>query len=568
MSAFTDLVRALDETNKTSGKLEALERFFEEAADADKRWMLALFSGKRPRRVITSGKLRRWAGQFAGIPTWLMATCHGVAGDLAETVSLVLPPPAHPVAHSLDEWMQRILSWRGLDDRALRRALEQQWRELPAAERFAFHKLLTGGMRLGVSQGLVLRALAAHSGTDPGLLAQRLMGPWDPSTITWAELMAGDWSGSDAGQAYPFFLAHALEWPEDAAQPKLPDTAPQAWQAEWKWDGIRAQLLRRNGHWALWSRGEELLSAAFPEFALLGESLPDGTVLDGEILAWSGDAPQPFGVLQQRLGRKRPSRALIQGVPVCFMAYDLLEHGGIDVREQPLHQRQADLRKLVEAHRKAGLLRHSEALPFADWEALKAWREKGRAERAEGLMLKRADGPYRVGRPKGDWWKWKLEPLSVDAVLLYAQRGSGRRASLYTDYTFAVRDGEILLPFAKAYSGLDDAEIRKLDRWIRQHTVRQQGPMRVVQPQLVFEIGFEGIWASGRHKAGVAVRFPRILRWREDKPADQASSLDELKALLRLYGAQGTPPHRDAGFGGNAPPATGRLFDDQGLPFA
>jgi DNA ligase-1 len=563
MSAFTELVQALDETNKTSGKLEALARFFSSAPDAEKLWMLAVFSGKRPRRILSSGKLRTWAGQYAGIPPWLMATCHGVAGDLAETVSLVLPPPEQPSSQRLDEWMELILSMRTLDDAAKRRTLERVWKQLPSGERFAFHKLLTGGMRLGVSQGLLLRALAAHSGKDPELLAQRIMGAWDPSTLDWHALLEGDWSGSDAGQAYPFFLAHSLEWPEASEAPKLNGSASD-WQAEWKWDGIRAQLLRRNGHWGLWSRGEELLSASFPEFALLGEALPEGTVLDGELLAWADQAPLPFGVLQQRLGRKRPNRALLQAYPVTFMAYDVLEWEGQDVRERPLSERQALLGDLVHATGKPKLLKASQALPFQRWSDLLPLRQGGREAGAEGLMLKRKAGPYRVGRPRGDWWKWKLDPLRVDAVLVYAQRGSGRRASLYTDYTFAVRDGDAFLPFAKAYSGLDDAEIRRLDQWIRRHTVGQKGPMRMLEPELVFEIGFEGIWRSDRHKAGVAVRFPRILRWREDKRVQDA---DDRQRLLALLDAHGPPqPLLSRRRASKPDAATGTLFDAEGRP--
>jgi DNA ligase-1 len=375
-------------------------------------------------------------------------------------------------------------------------------------------------MRLGVSQRLVLRALASATGRDAALLAQRLTGAWDPATTTWEALLAGEAGGGEAGRPYPFFLAHALEEGPEA----LPGF-PEAWTAEWKWDGIRAQLLWRGGRRAVWTRGEELATDAFPEFALLEGRLPDGTVLDGELLAWSADAPLPFRALQERLNRHHPGRALLRRAPVLLMAYDLLEEGGEDLRERPLRERRSRLEALVAAAGLPGMLRASPALAFAGGGELARLRASARERGAEGLMLKRADGPYRVGRPRGDWWKWKVDPLTADGVLVYAQRGSGRRANLYT-------------------------EIRELDAWIRRHTLQRRGPVRMVEPRLVFELGFEGIGRSDRHRAGVALRFPRILRWRRDKPAAEADRLDALEALLR-----GQP-------GAAAPvPRTGNLFD-------
>jgi DNA ligase-1 len=545
MRAFADLVEALDATGKTGGKLAALEAFFRDAPDPDKVWMLALFSGRRPRRAVSARTMRRLAAGRAGLPDWLVDECHGVVGDQAETLALLLPPPARPVERSLAEWMARLAEWRGLPERAREAALAEAWEELPARERFAFHKLLTGGMRLGVSQRLVLRALASATGRDAALLAQRLTGAWDPAGTTWEALLAGQAGGGEAGRPYPFFLAHALEEGPEA----LPGF-PEAWTAEWKWDGIRAQLLWRGGRHAVWTRGEELATDAFPEFALLEGRLPDGTVLDGELLAWSADAPLPFRALQERLNRHHPGRALLRRAPVLLMAYDLLEEGGEDLRERPLRERRSRLEALVAAAGLPGVLRASPALAFAGGGELARLRASARERGAEGLMLKRADGPYRVGRPRGDWWKWKVDPLTADGVLVYAQRGSGRRANLYTDYTFAVWSGEELVPFTKAYSGLTDAEIRELDAWIRRHTRQRRGPVRMVEPRLVFELGFEGIGRSDRHRAGVALRFPRILRWRRDKPAAEADRLEDLEALLR-----GQP-------GAAAPvPRTGNLFD-------
>jgi DNA ligase-1 len=380
---------------------------------------------------------------------------------------------------------------------------------------------------VGAAKQLVYRALATVAEVPVADVAQRLVGEWTPSGRFFAQLRGEDADATAilAHRPYPFFLAHPLE--------RDPATlgARDEWLAEWKWDGIRAQLLVRAERATLWSRGEELVSDAFPEIVDAARALPAGVAIDGELMAWAEDAdgPMPFAELQRRLNRKAPGPKLRRDIPATLVAYDLLEFAGTDIRAQPLAHRRATLATLVP---RPPQLRLSPMLDAPDWATLAALRDESRARRAEGLMLKHADSAYGVGRTRGAWWKWKIDPYTVDAVMVYAQAGHGRRASLYTDYTFAVWDGADLVPFAKAYSGLDDTEIRAVDAWVRAHTLERFGPVRRVAPELVFELAFEGLQASPRHKSGIAVRFPRMLRWREDKPVEEADTLETLAALL------------------------------------
>jgi DNA ligase 1 len=395
-----------------------------------------------------------------------------------------------------------------------------------------WNKLITGGFRVGVSQSLVVRALARVGGVDEATVAHRLMGAWEPTPDFFTRLFEPDTRDTDLSRPYPFFLAYPLEEPLET----LGDAAE--WQVEWKWDGIRAQLIRRAGRTFIWSRGEELITERFPELAEAAALLPDGTVLDGEILPWLGERPLPFAQLQRRIGRKTLGPRILAEVPVVLVCYDLLEVASEDARERPLAWRRAELERLLVSLPWAA----RERMPVSPVAAAERWEqvaeayEASRERAAEGLMLKRLDSPYRVGRRGGDWWKWKVEPFTVDAVMVYAQRGHGKRASLYTDYTFAVwKDGE-LVPFAKAYTGLTDAEIRKVDAWVRRNAIQRFGPVRTVKPELVFELAFEGIQRSPRHKSGIAVRFPRILRWRTDKRPEEADSLETIEAMLRGAG--------------------------------
>lgn len=531
MKRFTALYTAIDQTTRTTPKVAALSAYFREAPEADRLWTIALFSGRRPRRAITTTRLREWAAERAGIPLWLFEESYPIVGDLAETIALVLPPPSRRQDDSLSTWIARLRALDGADEDTRRVAVLNAWDQMDAPERLVFNKLLTGGFRVGVSRKLMTRALAAATGVDEAELAHRLMGDWTPDSVTYRSLIEAPDPGAALSRPYPFCLAYGLD--DDA-----PDAlgAPGDWRAEWKWDGIRGQLILRGGQHFVWSRGEELMTDRFPELARARDFLPDGTVLDGEIVAWDGAAPMAFNDLQKRIGRKTVPKALLKSAPVILLAYDLLEEGGADLRALPFAERRARLDALLGDLPGEAPVRPSPMIPFTDWSDLAQKRAQARDNRAEGLMIKSAAGPYHAGRKKGDWWKWKLDPLTIDAVMIYAQQGSGRRANLFTDFTFAVWNGNDLVPFTKAYSGLTDAEFNKITAWVRRNTQQRFGPVRQVTPEHVFEIAFEGIAPSPRHKSGVALRFPRMKRWRHDKPLQEANTLDDLMDMLRLYG--------------------------------
>jgi DNA ligase-1 len=535
MRRFTALYLALDATTKTSEKVAALAAYFRTAAPHDAAWAAYFLTGRKLKRLVATRDLVGAALAASGIPGWLFEASYAAVGDLAETIALLLPPPHRADDRSLAAWIEDELApLAGLSSDDVQARLRDAWDRLDRDQRFVFGKLLTGAFRVGAARQLVHRALAEATGVPIADVAHRLIGAWSPSPafLDWLRGVGLD-ADAVAHRPYPFFLAHALQ--ED------PSTlgAVDEWQAEWKWDGIRAQLVVRTDGASVWSRGEELVSDTFPEMVAAARALPPGTVLDGEIVAWSDEAaaPRPFAALQQRLNRKAPGPKLRQSVPVVLIAYDLLEQEGIDLRERPLAERRARLETLLPIE---PTLKLSPTIDPPDWPALDARRGESRARRAEGIMLKRRDAPYGVGRVRGPWWKWKIEPYTIDAVLVYAQPGSGRRASLLTDYTFAVRDADgELVPFAKAYSGLSDAELRVMDNWIRNHTLERFGPVRRVEPVQVFELAFEGLQLSKRHRSGVATRFPRIARWRRDKPAAEADTLETLKAMAASHADAG-----------------------------
>jgi DNA ligase-1 len=524
MKRFAALFAALEGTTRTSLKTDALADYFRTAPEADRLWTIALLSGRRPKRTVAAPRLAEWAAGIAGLPLWLFDESYAVTGDLAETIALILPEPAATADRTLADWIAEVRRIGTLDEPGKRAAVLDAWNRLAGSERLLFNKLLTGGFRMGVSQGLMTRALSRATGVPEAELAHRLMGDWSPDGTSFASLTSPE-AGADLSRPYPFCLASPLE--VDAASLG----APGEWQAEWKWDGIRGQLIRRGGAHHLWSRGEELITDRFPEFAASLDFVPDGTVLDGEILAFT-DRPLSFNALQPRIGRKIVPKKLLAEAPAAFVAYDLLEWQGTDIRDQPLATRRALLDALVAPLPPEARLRVSPTLAFADWDALATLRQGSRDATAEGLMLKRLSSPYQGGRKRGDWWKWKVDPFSIDAVMVYAQGGSGRRANLFTDYTFAVRDGDQLVPFTKAYSGLTDAEFAQITAWVRRNTLDKFGPVRQVKPELVFEIAFEGIQASTRHKSGIALRFPRMARWRRDKPVAEIDTIETLRALL------------------------------------
>ncbi|HWS74818.1 MAG TPA: ATP-dependent DNA ligase [Quisquiliibacterium sp.] len=553
MRAFARLYAELDASTSTRRKVDALAEHLRQAPAEDAAWAVHFLAGGRPRRLVPARVMREAAREAAGIPEWLFEESYQAVGDLAETIARLLPDGGAPDDAGLDVWMrERLLPLRGLSPQRAGEALRAAWAGLDAPGRFVMNKLITGGFRVGVSRQLVVRALAQGWSLDEKLVAQRMVGyaggDEGPRAEDFRALVAGEdvaACGARAGHPYPFFLAHPLQQPPEALG------QPSSWIVEWKWDGIRAQLVRRAGAAWLWSRGEELVTERFPELAAAAGALPDGTVVDGEVVCWDAEAqrPKPFAALQTRIGRRTLTPKVLRDAPVVLLAYDLLECDGVDLRDAALDVRRGRLERVVEAASQplsgpggAACIRLSPVLAAQEWAALAAQRARARSRGVEGLMLKRADSRYGVGRtksqPAGDWWKWKVDPLSVDAVLVYAQRGHGRRASLYTDYTFAVWDappeaaGRRLVPFAKAYSGLSDEEIRQVDAVIRRTTLEKFGPVRSVTPSLVFELGFEGIARSARHKSGIAVRFPRILRWRTDKPVGEADTLATLQALL------------------------------------
>lgn len=510
-----------------------MARYFSDAPAADAAWAVWFLSGGRPKRLIPARRLAAWAMEASDVREWLFDECYDAVGDLAETISLLLPAAVATSDLPLHVWIeQRILGLAGQAEDVQRAEVRRAWTELDGIERYIFDKLITGGFRVGVSQALVLRSLAKASGVEEGALAHRLTGTWEPTPDAYERLVSPERADVGVSQPYPFYLAYALEGePEALGQ-------PTDWQAEWKWDGIRAQVVRRQGGCWIWSRGKELVTARFPELSQMAALLPDGTVLDGEILPWRDGAPLGFAQLQRRIGRKTLSAEILHEVPVVLVAYDVLEHEGRDVRDRPLSWRRKRLEQLVgsaPAGARARLVLSPTVRGAAGslaWSDVRSAFTGARERGAEGLMLKRLDAPYGVGRRRGGWWKWKVAPYTVDAVLVYAQAGSGRRASLHTDYTFAVWDGGALVPFAKAYSGLTDAEIRQVDAWVRRNTIEKFGPVRSVTPELVFELAFEGIQRSPRHKSGIAVRFPRILRWRKDKPAAEADTMETLRGIL------------------------------------
>ena len=530
MEHFAALFNRLDQTTSINEKVDALAAYFLNAPEKDRLWAIALLSRRRPKRTVNTTRLREWAAEAAALPLWLFEESYHVVGDLAETIALALPHPEQRIHNDLATWINQIRDLEKVDDTDRKQFILEAWNGLDSRARFLFNKLITGNFRVGISQQLVVRALAKATGLEENVLAHRLMGDWTPDTIAFEQLIHGGDDGlADTSKPYPFFLAYQLEGNVgDLGQ-------PLEWQAEYKWDGIRGQVIVRQGQLFVWSRGEELVTDRFPEFHALPDLLPSGTVIDGEIIPWADGLPMPFQSLQTRIGRKNVTKKVMQETPVVLLAYDLLEHHGSDLRSETLQYRRQLLTELLLQHEVGTTIRLSSSIPFEDWDALASIRESAREHNSEGLMLKRLDSPYRSGRRKGDWWKWKVDPLTIDAVMIYAQRGHGRRANLYTDYTFAVWEGDHLVPFTKAYSGLTDDEFRRVTTFVNKNTVERFGPVRSVTPELVFEIAFEGIQVSSRHKSGIALRFPRISRWRHDKKPEEANTLSDLKALLNHY---------------------------------
>ncbi len=555
MRKFAQLIKALDSTNKTTVKVDALTAYFQKADDKDKVWTIAILSHRRPPRPVNTTLLREWASELATIPLWLFEESYHIVGDLAETIALVVPNSNKTSSKSLTSFLKEIKSLKSKPEDFKKAYLHQNWKSLNYYERFVFTKLITGGFRIGVSQKLMTRALSKATDIDEDILAYKLMGNWDPDKISFQQLVLEKNESDYLSKPYPFYLAYALE----GEVGELDDVSQ--WFAEHKWDGIRSQVILRNDEIFVWSRGEELVTDKYPEFEQFIGVIPNGTVIDGEILPYPKGQIGTFNDLQKRIGRKNITKNLLTKFPVILKAYDLLEWKGEDIRNKAFKERRKLLEDLfyskdattpsqqkleaTEQTRNGVTERSPSDLPlqlsgtlsFGSWKEVAKERDLSREKHSEGLMLKRKDSPYLVGRKKGDWWKWKVDPLTIDAVLTYAMRGHGRRSNLFTDYTFALwnenEEGEReLVTFAKAYSGLTDAEFRKLDAWIKKNTLERFGPVRSVTPHHVFEIAFEGIALSKRHKSGVATRFPRMLRWRQDKTIHEANTLSDLKKMI------------------------------------
>ncbi|MBC7627227.1 ATP-dependent DNA ligase [Ferruginibacter sp.] len=541
MKQFAKLVSVLGTSTKTNDKLQALQDYFAVAAEKDKVWVIAIFSGRRPKRIINSTILKAWCMELTGISPWLFDECYHTAGDLAETISLLLPEPENEnnfvAEHTLSFYLETFIRIEKQDELVKKQFITSSWQQMDRNEKFVFNKLITGGFRIGVSQTMMVKALAKSVNVAASVIAHRISGNWNPAITTFENLLSETVAATDFSKPYPFYLAYAVD--EDVT--KLEDE--KLWQAEWKWDGIRGQIIKRDNNFFVWSRGEELLTEKFPEYNNFKDQLQEGTVIDGEIISLSTTAkedpfkPLPFAALQTRIGRKTITKKQLTAAPVGFIAYDLLEFNGEDIRYKSMAERR-DLLEQVIANTNDPSLHISPVIAFTNWQQLGHIRAKSREMGSEGIMLKRKISPYQAGRKRGDWWKWKIDPLTIDAVMIYAQKGHGRRSNLYTDYTFAVKDGDKLVPFTKAYTGLTDKEFAQVDSFVKKNSIEKFGPVRTVKPELVFEIAFEGIAASNRHKSGVALRFPRMNRWRTDKKTEEINTLDDLKNMLTIYNQQ------------------------------
>ena len=526
MKHFAELILALESSNKTTAKVDAMVHYLKTADEKDKLWFLALFTGKRPKRPINSNFLKLWALEIIQLPEWLFLESYSSVGDLGETLSLILPAPENNIDKSLNQWITELIDLKDKTDAEKKEYVLQSWNGLDYTERFIFNKLIGGSFRVGVSKKLLINALAKYSGIEASQLMHSIMGKWAIEEVNFEDLIQGTNINPDNSKPYPFCLAYPLEKkPEELGE-------VEEWQVEYKWDGIRGQFIKRNGEVFIWSRGEELVNAQFPELVAAFEKMEGNFVLDGEILAVADNEVLNFNELQKRLNRKTISAKMMKEIPINTFVYDILEYESEDLREKPLVERRLLLEKLIE-NSELENIKISEVIIAKSWEELAEVREKSRENNSEGLMLKQKNSHYHSGRKKGDWWKWKIDPLTIDAVLIYAQKGSGRRSAYYTDYTFAVKNEDKLVTIAKAYSGLTDKEIMEVSKFVNKNAIEKFGPVRTVKPELVFEIAFEGIGFSNRHKSGVALRFPRIVRWRKDKKVDEIDDLEEIKKLIQ-----------------------------------
>lgn len=542
MQGFSELFHDLDEMTKTGDRLARMVEYFRAARPEDAGWAAWFLAGNRIKGAVRTGELRQWAAHRVSLPLWLLEESYERVGDLAETLALLVRGNQEAVPMSLSQVVEDgLLSLVSADPVEKQEILLGMWDRLRPMDLLPFHKLLTGGFRIGVSRGNLCKALAEVGGTDPAVIAQRISGEWDPRTRAFGQIVGEEGPDDAWCRPFPFCLASPLQ--------EEPDTLgdPANWWAEWKWDGIRCQFLNEEKGAMLWTRGDESVGESFPELLGMAPHLPPGLAMDGEILAWGPEGLRSFSRLQKRLGRKQPGPSVLKKEPVRFMAYDLMRVDGEDLRTIAFGERRKKLEHLFEQLPAGFPLQLSPRVDACTWEELSRKREESRDRGVEGLMLKRADSIYSSGRVKGDWYKWKVDPFVADMVVVGAQLGHGKRANLYSDYTLAVLDdtGE-LVTVAKAYSGLSDQELKEVDRYIRKNVTGKFGPVRSVRPGLVFEVAFEGARASGRHKSGVALRFPRIQRWRKDKEPKEVDSLENLLGYARMgEPKQGDGPRTD-----------------------
>ncbi len=526
MKAFSLMYRRLESTTSTLKRTAIIADFFRQASDKDKLWTIALFTHKRPRRTITTSYLRLWAAELANIPNWLFEDTYHIVGDLAETIAKIIPPPTYTSDNSLSYWVEMLIALKDKEEADKKEAILEAWKILDTDSRFLFNKLITGGFRIGVAQRTIVKALSAVLDQEENVIAHKLMGNWSPLAISYEELLLSDDPTADSSKPYPFYLASPLDSPLD----KLGSASE--WYAEYKWDGMRGQLIKRDNNVFLWSRGEELIIDQFPEFITL-RNVESDFVIDGEILVFRDNQIKGFDHIQKRIGRKKVSKKILESHPAIMMAYDIMELNNNDIRELSQANRRIKLESLIDQNDFSNLIKISPLISFNDWSSLGQIRNLAREKNAEGLMLKSKLGPYKTGRKRGDWYKWKVDPMTFDGVLLYAQRGHGRRANLYSDFTFAVKDGDNLVPITKSYIGLTDNELTQISQFVRKNTIERFGPVSSVTPKLVFEVGFEGISKSNRRKVGISLRSPRILRWRHDKSVNEIDSLSDILRFLK-----------------------------------
>ena len=530
MEFFSKLFHDLDSTTKTNIRLDFLVDYLTTADPKDAIWVCWFLNGKRIKGAIKSSELKELASDYSGFPLWLVEECHDNVGDLAETISLLVGDAVVPSnvigLNSIVDRYIRSLVGMSLDEK--RDRLREAWKTFRSEDSLPFHKLLTGGFRMGISSGNLYKALARVGNVEPAVIAQRLSGNWNPGSLTLDDILQPSSSDSRFCVPFPFCLAHPLQ--------EEPYTLGDCndWQVEWKWDGIRAQLIINSGLSMLWSRGDESVGNSFPEIIEASKLIPHDICLDGEILPWGIDGVGHFSELHKRIGRKSPGFSILERIPTRFMAYDILACDNQDLREKPLSFRREKLEKLL-----AGLppnfpIGLTSLVYGKDWSTFARLRKESRRRRVEGFMLKRKKSSYATGRVKGGWFKWKVDPFLADMVLVSAQMGHGKRANLYSDYSFAGWCNGELFTVAKAYSGLSNEEIEDIDDFIRKNISGKFGAVRGVKPKLVFEIAFEGVNISSRHKSGIALRFPRIKRWRKDKLPNDACTLDEIRGFAGM----------------------------------